>query len=257
LSESLDDLIDDVTGDKDKEPSYDLSDFALDSDSNENEYDLDDFSLDSENIELDEEEEALSEAEDFDLEDGELDLLDDMDLSPEVIEASTDIDDLPEMDIEEDIFTEEMDEEFTNVKKSVDLSPDLSSLLEKASATNTNLSIAVISLGEDSDRKLLFIDKNLNQGTTYRLDRNNVAITLNNMSGSKAAQIITNLIESAKDDKLEFTAGISSMNNRRVGENRLIAEAMKAAEKAEELSKDLLIFKPDPKKFTEYIKNTL
>ncbi len=55
-----------------------------------------------------------------------------MDLSPEVIEASTDIQDLPNMDIEEDIIAPR-----SVFKSTAETGPELSSLLEKAGVALT------------------------------------------------------------------------------------------------------------------------
>lgn len=233
----------------DGEPTdYNLEDFAIDSEEKSEGYDLDEFSLDSpEGTYVDSEGEETVESPES------TDEIEDMDLSPETIEASTDIDELPNMEIEEEIVHPKSD-----FKNREDAGPELSSLLEKAGVAENDLSVAVFNInGADLKEHYDFIKSYFDSNDNiYELSSNQIAVALNDIDNNGAISEINDLLSSAKDKGLSLTAGISSMSGRLVGENRLMGEAISALAKADDLSKEMLAFRPDPNKYKEFIKNS-
>ena len=215
---------------------------------------LPDMDLDSD-LELGSEESELNSfEEDLDI----IDNLDDMDLSPEVIEASTDINDLPDMDMELEVIDSSSPASNSSFKTRDELSPDISALLEKASIIEEDLSIAVVSVEESNiESSYDFIKEHFDDTENiYDLGDGKIAVALNGIDGDNALKEVNELISRGKENNLNLKVGISSMNGRQVGENRLLGEAISAVDRTEEMDKDMLAFKPDPDKYKDYIKNS-
>ncbi len=229
----LDESLDDLDLDNNADTSYDLDDFALDEGTNDQGYNLDSFSLDDE---------ITNES------------FEDIDMTPEIIEAANDINDLPDMDIEDEILNEAL-VSYT-VKASEELGPDLSSMLEKASIIKSDVTIAVIDSDSSSNVQKEIIGKYSDSTSgIYNLSNDKIVITFKD-SSSSSSKIIKKIIEESLSNKLDICVGLSSMSRRNVGENRLLAEALKALEKAQELGKNIMAFKPDTKKYNDFIKNS-
>ncbi|QEN04273.1 hypothetical protein EW093_06015 [Thiospirochaeta perfilievii] len=227
----LTDSIDDVEEDDELSTTYNLEDFSLEDEDNQDEgYDLKDFSLDDDELEL----------------------------SQDIIEEASDIDDLPELDIEDDLLENELASKSIKIRQASELAPEISSLLEKASVSDNDLSIAIIHLSsENYQEKYNLIEEHFDDNSSiFEVSKDKVAVAIKNTSSKVAAEDISKLIMKAKGMNLNLSVGISSMKDRRVGENRLLGEAIKAADMAKEQNKDMLTFMPDPKKYKDYIINS-
>ncbi len=130
--------------------------------------------------------------------------------------------------------------------------------MEKAGVSESDLSVAVIKIeGDNLQKHYDFIkDKLGSKNSIYELQKDQIAVALKGSGSSKAIADINSLLIEGKENDLSMTVGLSSMSNRRVGENRLMGEAMKALDKANESSKEMLAFKPDPDKYKDFIKNS-